>query len=259
MKGTPSGNGSERKVVHEAPSPFGPVFVVDEGDQRSLHFDSPEGACQSVLLKSDPLAVPLSYVRRALAGLAFTEGRSRILVVGLGGGSFPVLLHHLLPRVVVDVVELNPVVVDVARRFFDVTEDSRLRIVVEDGARFMERAGPRYDLIFLDAFSDSGAPDHLKDSRFFEDVRRGLAPGGVAVRNLAFEEPAAVASRIETFAQAFEDCAVLRGTAESNNLILVGTQEPLPSEPLFWQRLFRLSRELLFPALPRSVVSFEQA
>jgi spermidine synthase len=212
-----------------------------------------------VLLKSDPLAVPLSYVRRALAGLAFTEGRSRVLVVGLGGGSFPVLLHHLLPRVVVEVVELNPVVVDVARRFFDVTEDSRLRIVVEDGARFMERAGPRYDLIFLDAFSDSGAPDHLKDSRFFEDVRRGLAPGGVAVRNLAFEEPAAVASRIETFAQAFEDCAVLRGTAESNNLILVGTQEPLPSEPLFWQRLFRLSRELLFPALPRSVVSFEQA
>ncbi len=244
-------------VVHEAPSPFGPVFVVDEGDLRSLHFGSPEGACQSVLIKSDPRAIPLNYVRRAIAGLALTEGRSRALVVGLGGGSFPLMLHQRLPQMVVEVVELNPVVVEVAHRFFGVPEDPRLRIVEEDGARFMEQEGPRYDLILLDAFSDSGAPEHLTNSRFFEDVRHRLAPGGVAVRNVAFEDPRTVASRIETFARAFEDCALLRGTAESNNLILVGTQEPVPSEPVFRQQLWRLSRELGFPALTQSVVSFE--
>lgn len=251
--------GAEPEVIHEAASPFGTVFVVDEGDERSLRFDSPHGSRQSVLLKSDPLAVPLSYVRVAMAGLALTRGRSRVLVVGLGGGTFPMLVHQLLPRVVVDVVEINPVVVEVARRFFGLREGPQLRLVVEDGARFLEREGPPYDLIFLDAFSARGTPDHLKESLFFEDVRRGLAPGGVAVLNIAFEEPRGVAARIETFSRAFEDCALLRGSSESNNTLVVGTLEPVPPEPLFWQQLKQLARELGFPALTRSVVSFERA
>ncbi|PTL85171.1 hypothetical protein DAT35_00105 [Vitiosangium sp. GDMCC 1.1324] len=246
-------------MVHEASSPFGTVYVVDEGDQRTLRFDSPDGTLQSAILKSDPLAVPTSYVRVATAGLALTRGRSRVLVVGLGGGAFPMLLHRLLPgRARVDVVELNPVVVDVARRFFGVREDARLRILVDDGARFMARQGTHYDVILLDAFSDSGTPDHLKESRFFEDVQRRLKPGGVAVLNIALEKPRNVAPRIETFARAFEDCAKLRGASEYNNLILVGTLEPLPSEPLFRQQLWRLARELDFPALTQSVASFER-
>ncbi|HYO52617.1 fused MFS/spermidine synthase [Archangium sp.] len=247
-------------VVHEADSPYGPVYVVDVGDQRTLRFDSPEGTLQSAILKSDPLAVPTSYVRVATAGLALTRGRSRVLVVGLGGGAFPMLLHRLLPRRSrVDVVELNPVVVDVARRFFGVREDPRLHIHVGDGARFMAREGARYDLILLDAFSDSGTPDHLKEALFLEDVRRRLEPGGVAVLNIALEKPRDVTPRIETFARAFEDCAMLRGASQYNNLILVGTLEPLPSEPLFRQQLWRLARELEFPALTESVVSFERA
>ncbi|EPX56106.1 hypothetical protein D187_007448 [Cystobacter fuscus DSM 2262] len=247
-------------MVHEADSPFGPVYVVDVGDQRSLRFDSPEGTLQSAILKSDPLAVPISYVRVATAGLALTQGRSRLLVVGLGGGSFPMLLHRLLPRRArIDVVELNPVVVDTARRFFGVREDHRLLIHVDEGSRFMTRQGPRYDLIFLDAFSDRGTPDHLKESRaFFEDVRHRLSFGGVAVLNIALEDPRNVAKRIETFASAFEDCAMLRGASQYGNLILVGTLEPLPSEPLFRQRLWRLARELDFPELAESVVSFKR-
>ncbi|HYO68581.1 MAG TPA: hypothetical protein VEU33_21115 [Archangium sp.] len=70
-------------VVHEADSPFGSVYVVDVGDQRTLRFDSPEGTRQSAILKSDPLAVPTSYVRVATAGLALTEGRARFVGCGV--------------------------------------------------------------------------------------------------------------------------------------------------------------------------------
>ncbi len=245
-----------RRVVHEAPSPFGPVYVVDEGDERSLRLGDPDGIRQSVILKGDPLAVPVGYVRVATAGLAFTEGRSRALVVGLGGGSFPMLLCRCLPRMEVDVVELNPVVVDVARRFFGVREDERLRIHVEDGARFMPREGPRYDFILLDAFSEEGTPSHLKAPDFFEEVLRRLAPGGVAVCNIALGGAASKARLLETFVQAFPHCARLGGTAESANVLAVGAREPMPSEPVFRQRLWKLGRELHFPELPRSVASF---
>ena len=244
------------RVVHEAPSPFGHVYVVDEGDVRSLRFDSPEGTLQSACLKSDPLAVPTSYVRVAAAGLAFTRGRERMLVVGLGGGAFPLLLHRRLPRVRVDVVELNPVVVDVARRFFGVHEDTRLRIHVEDGAGYIRRKEPPYDLILLDAFTDGGTPEHLKEALFLEAVRARLSCEGVAVLNVALERPRDVAARIETFARTFSGCAMLRGAPDTGNRILVGSRKPLPSEPLFRRRLFQLARELELPSLNHSVASF---
>lgn len=244
------------RVVHEAPSPFGTVYVVDEGDQRSLHFGSPHGTLQSAVLRSDPLAVPTSYVRVCAAGLAFTRGRGRVMVVGLGGGAFPLLLHRRLPKVRVDVVELNPVVVDVAERFFGVHTDTRLRIHVEDGAAYMRRREPPYDLILLDAFSDEGTPDHLKEARFLEDVRSRLANDGVAVLNIALETRAGVQARIDTFAKTFKGCALLRGPPDSNNRILVGLPHPAPSEPIFRARLWQLSRELALPSLNHSVVSF---
>jgi spermidine synthase len=232
------------------------VYVVDEGDERSLRFHAPDGIRQSVILKSDPRAVPVGYVRVATAGLAFTAGRSRALVVGLGGGSFPMLLGRCVPRMAVDVVELNPVVVDVARRFFGVREDERLRIHVEDGASFMLREGPRYDFILLDAFSEEGTPEHLKAPDFFEAVLRRLASGGVAVCNIALGGASGKARLLETFAQAFPHRARLGGTAESANILAVGAWEPMPSEPVFRQRLWKLARELRFPELPRSVESF---
>jgi spermidine synthase len=123
----------------------------------------------------------------------------------------------------------------------------------------MREEGPRYDLIFLDAFSDGGTPDHLRERQYFEDVRRRLAPGGAAVLNIALNGPVDKARQEAAFASTFEGCARLHGSMASANLILVGTREPLPSEPEFRQRLWRLSRELDFPELPRSVHAYESA
>jgi spermidine synthase len=53
-----------------------------EGD-CTRGFDSPEGTLQSAIPKSDPLAVPTSYVRVATAGLALTGGRARFLGCGV--------------------------------------------------------------------------------------------------------------------------------------------------------------------------------
>jgi len=51
---------------------------------------------------------------------------------------------------------------------------------------------------------------------------------------------------------------MLRGPSRYSNLILVGTQAPLPPEALFWQQLWRLARELEFPVLMESVMTFER-
>lgn len=244
------------KVVFSGKSDFGTVYVVDEGDRRYLRFDRVDGNNQSLILKSALAAVPMEYIRVAAAGLAFTPGRERALVMGLGGGAFPMLLHRRVPGMTVDVVEINPVVVDVAKRFFGVTPDARLRITVEDGALFMKREGPKYDVILLDAYSDEGIPEHLRSPAFFEEVRGRMQPKGASVINIALMDAAAEARLIRAYASVFEGCALLRGQV-LGNVILVGTNGPAPEEEVLRDRLRSLGPKLGIPDLNKTVANVE--
>jgi len=244
------------EVLYVSSSPFGTVYVVDQGDERVLRFDSPTGDNQTVILKSDPLAIPMVYAQVVAAALAFTPRRTRALVVGLGGGLLPRMLRERLLRMAVDVVEVNPVVIDVARRFFGVEEDARLRIFEDDGVRFLARKGPEYDFILIDAFSVQGIPEAFKAPDVYENVRRRLAPEGAAVLNIAFEGLDGRARLLEAFSRPFEGCGLLRGASGSSNVLAVGTPGPLPSEARFRKRLTHLARELRFPGLETCVRSF---
>lgn len=81
-------------------------------------------------------------------------------------------------------VELDPVVVDVAYGFFRFPRDPRLTVDVEDGRRFLERDGRRWDVIGIDAYFADSIPFHLTTREFLELVRERLEPGGAVVANI---------------------------------------------------------------------------
>jgi len=84
----------------------------------------------------------------------------------------------------VDVVEIDPVVVDVAYRFFNVSEaNPKLNIYVMDGRKFLEDANV-YDLIVLDAYSHTYVPFHLMTNEFMELVDGHLSRNGILVANI---------------------------------------------------------------------------
>lgn len=207
-------------VVFRERSPYAEVFVVDEGPLRALRFDAIDGDDQTVIDKRDPARVPVEYVRLAAAGLAFTPGRARALVVGTGGGAFPMLLRRAFPRMAVDAVDIDPVVLKAAQAHFGLVADDRLRLHARDGAAYVRATKRRYDLVLLDAYSGDGVPAHLAGAPFFRAVRGVVAKGGVVVANVAVdadEERAIVAA----FARAFATCTAIRGR-EGGNVVLIG-------------------------------------
>jgi spermidine synthase len=139
---------------------------------------------QSGMLLRDPFESPFLYAAYAHLGLLFVPRVRRVLVVGLGGGSIPRRFWRDYPEVTVEVAELDPMVVEVAKRFFEVREDPRLRIVIQDGRLFLRRSAQRYDLIILDAYFADAIPFHLTTREFYALVRDRLAPGGAVVSNL---------------------------------------------------------------------------
>jgi len=117
-----------------------------------------------------------------LAGLAraYTTNINDVLCIGLGVGIVPMDFARRGARV--DVVEINPAVVPVAERFFDM-DPKQLHITVDDGRHFLNRCQKQYDAVILDAFLGDSSPSHLLTREAFVSIRRVLRPGGTLVIN----------------------------------------------------------------------------
>ncbi len=84
----------------------------------------------------------------------------------------------------VDVVDIDPEVIAIAKRYFQVPEDARMRLVAKDGRRFVQEATDTYDLVFLDAYNSDTIPFHLTTREFYQEIKARLTPGGVVVSNI---------------------------------------------------------------------------
>lgn len=104
---------------------------------RTLRFGA-EGASQRIVKVGDPRHLELPYARVLPACLVFTPLPIRVLIVGLGGGTLPRFLHCHFPAMMIDVVELDPDVVALAREYCGFEEDARMRAYVDDGRDFIE-------------------------------------------------------------------------------------------------------------------------
>ena len=110
----------------------------------------------------------------------------RILVLGAGGGAVIHLLRHYAQPEVIDAIDLNPVHLQIARRFFDVTP-SVANLVEADGVEWLNNHnGPRYDMIIDDMFGEEdGEPARAVDLdyRWLGTLRKQLSKNGVLVLN----------------------------------------------------------------------------
>lgn len=171
-------------VLYENASAYNTIVVTEEENGlRTLRFGK-EGVRQSIVKLGNPEYLALPYVKVALVGLALSEEPRRFLVVGLGGGTLPMFLRKYYPDAVIDAVDIDPDVVDVAKKFFGFREDRNMIAHVSDGRRFVENTRRPYDVIFLDAFGANNTPPHLTTQEFLEAVRRAVTPGGIVVGNL---------------------------------------------------------------------------
>lgn len=174
------------RVIFDDESAFGRVRVVEDASGlRSLYMGAGR-ARQSAVFPGRPKHLEIAYTRAAMVGLALTPSDGRILFVGLGGGAMPMYTRQVMPEAHIDVVEIDPMIVDVAQRYFGFRPDSQLVVHTGDGRAFIEQeAAPgSYDLIVLDAFSDDEIPFALTTVQFLEAVRTRLSPGGIVASNL---------------------------------------------------------------------------
>lgn len=130
-----------------------------------------------------------------LMGLAFTQVRTRLLNLGLGGGAVERCLRKGFPDLAVESVEVDSLVVAAAREHFMLPDN---QIVHEmDAEQFIQNASGHYDLVLCDLFYADQSAACVARSGFFSDIKRCLSPGGVCVMNLLHTDQNALVNTLK--------------------------------------------------------------
>lgn len=160
-------------------SHFGQLQVID-GHEGSSRFYLNDNLVQNIY---DPARkqskATFTYMLSALAR-AYATNIQDVLCIGLGMGMVPMDFAQTGARV--DIVEINPAVLPVARRYFDFHPE-KCRITFDDGRHFLNRCRKKYDVVVLDAFLGDSSPSHLLTRQAFESIHNVLRPGGTLVIN----------------------------------------------------------------------------
>lgn len=113
-------------------------------------------------------------------------GFDRTLLIGGAGYTFPRNYLTTYPNAVMDVVEIDPEMTEIARAYFRLKDDPRLNIIHEDGRVFLNRADSgQYDAVLMDAFGSLfTVPYQLTTIEAVRNIDRVLNDDGVVIFNL---------------------------------------------------------------------------
>ncbi|HEX2965345.1 MAG TPA: fused MFS/spermidine synthase [Syntrophorhabdaceae bacterium] len=174
------------KVIHTERSLYRNITVFESDGERCMRFTKQSGARQTCYSLRTPDQLVFNYTKMMLAALYLQPQARRILIIGLGGGTLPTTLSRILPSATIDVVEIDPAVVKVAKKYFNFVVSPVISVTEEDGRVFVKRAmakGRMYDLILLDAFDHEYIPEHLLTQEFLREVKQIMENQGVLAAN----------------------------------------------------------------------------
>mmetsp|Transcript_22814 Transcript_22814/g.53295 ORF Transcript_22814/g.53295 Transcript_22814/m.53295 type:complete len:305 (+) Transcript_22814:54-968(+) len=234
---------TESRVHCQGPLPFAAGTCDGGCHECPCEFSAAEGLSASYMQTMFDQLQPLCRA---------DSGPSRVLMVGLGGGELPQFLLHRCPAMSVEVVELNPAVIDAARRFFGVAASESLAVGSAEGSksgqarmlveqmdaeaavakRRQAASVGEYDAVLIDCFAGHGrVPETCRSRRLADDVKGILRPGGMLLQNIWDFSP-----DHPEVAQGYTDTVKLYGEVFSDNLSVIDV--PMPAN-IAWVKVLR--------------------
>jgi predicted O-methyltransferase YrrM len=178
------------RILASLETSSGTVTVRDRDGLREMVASSGSGAelVWTRVELDDATKSGWPYVDFFHLAAAAARQRRRALFIGAGGAVALRQFASVYPNIELDVVEREPAVIELARRWFDLGLIPNLRVWVEDGADFVERAAAsrerRWDIAVIDAYDAEQIAKPVTQRRFFSALRRALDPGGAMALNL---------------------------------------------------------------------------
>ena len=220
------------KLIYEKKSKYHHIMVYEDGHIRTLRLGrGPDDGKQSRIDLLDPDYLLLEYTRLIFAALLINDKPLKILIIGLGGGSIPRAFNRHIPDAEIDVVDIDPDVVEVAEKYFFFDPGENIKVHIDDGRTFIREAAQKnpvnkYDVVIMDAFNSSSIPRHLTTKEFFKELLLILNPEGVIAANVLIDNKM-FHSILKTYRKVFKRCYMFMGGRAQNAVFVT----PGPDAP----------------------------
>ena len=174
-------------LLYEKESAYNYIQVVHDGSKTELILN--EGQAIHSIYDTQNLLTGGPWDYMVIAD-SFRPAQSMepepksVAILGLAGGTAARQYTAAFgDQVQITGVEIDPAILDVARRYFHLDEPN-VHPVVADARYWLDTHSGKFDVIALDAYQQPYIPFHLTTREFFSQVRGHLSPGGVAVVNV---------------------------------------------------------------------------
>ncbi|MEW6740205.1 MAG: fused MFS/spermidine synthase [Nitrospirota bacterium] len=220
------------KILYQKDSLYQHIVVLEDAVKRErFYYSNKREGVQGGIYMDAPERLLFEYARISFVSLAFLDRDPKdVLFIGLGSGSMPQYFNRYYPEANIDIVELDPEIVDIAKRYFYFKEGRNMKMHTTDGRVFIKRTPKRYDVIFLDAYQGGDIPFHLTTIEFLMEVKGRLKEGGVVVSNILSQfRNRFFDSMVATYDKAFPHFYIFKGR-KSNNFIFIATKSSIMKE-----------------------------
>ena len=109
-----------------------------------------------------------------------------VLILGLGGGSvIETLRQDFNYSGLIEAVELDPAIIDIAKTEFGIQQDETLKIHCADAYEFVKDRSKTFDLIIVDLYIDLDVPNKFLDLKFWDHILALKNSSGSIIFNAA--------------------------------------------------------------------------
>jgi predicted O-methyltransferase YrrM len=179
------GAGCHLRAFRHAPGFGAHLFVIDitrrTRPMRVLGSIDSKGILveQSAMDRLRPERLAFGYERLMLLAFALVPEPRSALLLGLGGGAMYRHLAAYLPHCALTIVERDPLVRALARRFFHVKRP----VMMADAEHVVANAHRQFDVVLVDLYDSRGST--ASGRRFWRACLGALTPGGCLAVNWA--------------------------------------------------------------------------
>jgi predicted membrane-bound spermidine synthase len=173
-------------VVADIDTPSSHYKIVDatlDGKPIRVLIMGP-GGLQSGAYLDGSKTLAFDYTRKIAEVAAAAPHKDHILILGGGAFSLPEYLGRAYPDSRVDVVEIDPKLPGIAKRYFGYDQPANVRVFSEDGRTYLKNTTTKYDIIIIDAYNDSSIPFALATTEYAAGLKQALTPDGAVIANI---------------------------------------------------------------------------
>lgn len=191
---------------------------------------------QSVINVNTPDKPVFDYAKAFIVVSKLVPQQNNILIVGGGAYTLPGILENTYPKAKIDVVEIDQSLLPISEKYFDFTPTPKIRVISEDGRQYLNNNKRRYNLIYLDAFSNSTPPFQLMTWQADQRIYSALESNGIVAVNLYStlnsEGAHYISSVSRTFSHVFDYVATFQvnnttDKSKAQNILLLASQRAL--------------------------------